>query len=249
MSRPVKALIAVIISLVVLAGVAEWGLRLAIPSVVEGEVRSNFDLPRNHPIDVELGGSALLHALGGGIGDISVEIVDAPVADGVQATLAFRAERIPFAATYADMSDASASIFVMSSDLDPVISWLTSGAADSGKTRRGDLVVGRTIDAFGFSVPVEAAISLSVEDGNVRVVPTGLSAVGFDMSADRLAAATGGLLDPLLSPHVVCVDDRIPEGVTLEEITVARTGVRVNVSLAPDFLSNPEQRENGSCEQ
>lgn len=248
MSRPVKALIAVVVSLVVLAGVAEWGLRIAIPNVVEREVRSNLDLPHSHPVEVKLGGSALLNALRGGVGDIDVEIVDAPVADGVQATLAFHAERIPFAVTSAEMSDAEASIFVLSGDLDPVISWLTSGAADSGKPHRGDLVVGRTIDAFGFSVPLEATINLSVEDGKVRVVPTGLSAVGFDMSADRLAAATGGLLDPLLSPHLVCVDDRIPAGVTLDKITVAPGGVRVNVSLASDFLSNEAQHELGTCE-
>ena len=58
MKRWVKVLIALAVALVVIGGVAEWGLRLIIPSVIQQEVRSKLNLPKSHPVDVELGGLA-----------------------------------------------------------------------------------------------------------------------------------------------------------------------------------------------
>ncbi|KIP51466.1 LmeA family phospholipid-binding protein [Leucobacter komagatae] len=248
MPRSLKVIIALVVSIGVLAGLGEWGLRLLVPGIVETQVRSKLDLPKSHPVDVELGGSALLHAIRGGVGDIEVDIPDAPVVDGVTATLTFRADQVPFAVTTGDIENPTASIYVPAANLGPVISMLTSGVADTGKTSGGDLVVGRTIDALGFQVPIEATLKLSVEDGMVRVEPTGLSAVGFDLSAEQLAAATGGLLDPLLSSRVMCVSDKLPAGVTLEQIRVTTGGASVDVSLTPDFLSNAAQRAPGTCE-
>lgn len=249
MKRWVKVLIALAVSLVVIGGVAEWGLRLIIPNVIQQEVRSKLNLPKSHPVDVQLGGLAIFHAIGGGVGDVSVEVPDAPIVDGLTATLSFHADRVPFAATSKAMNDATASIFVPQAELDPVVSLLTNGAATSGRTSGGELVVGRTLDAFGFSVPLSARLALAADHGKVRIEPRGLSAVGFDLSSDQLAAATGNLLDPLLKTHVVCVSDKIPAGVTIEGIDVATNGVRVDVRLAPTILSDAAQRQPGTCKE
>lgn len=247
MKRWVKVLIIVAASLLVLGGVAEWGLRLFVPGIIQQEVRKSLNLPKSHPVDVELGGSALLNAIGGGLGDVSVEVPDAPVVEGLTATLAFHADRVPFAATSQAMSDATASIFVPAGELDPVVSLLTNGVATSGTTSGGELVVGRSLEVFGFSVPITARLALSAEDGRVRIEPRGLAAVGFDLSAEQLASATGRLLDPLLSPQLVCVSDKIPAGVTIESIDVAMNGVRVGVRLAPTLLADAAQRQPGTC--
>ncbi|MGO3147944.1 MAG: LmeA family phospholipid-binding protein [Leucobacter sp.] len=248
MPRWVKVSIAIVVTLLVLGGVGELGLRSIIPGIVQSQLRDQLNLPKNHPVDVELGGSALVYALQGDIGDIDVEVPDAPVTDDVIATLGFHADRVPFSVTSGDITGASASVFVSSAQLGPVISLVTGGLADDGRTQGGTVVVGKSVDAFGFSVPLEGRLKLSVIDGDVKVEPTGLSAVGFDLDTDQIVAATGGLLEPLLSPRVVCVSDQIPAGITLEHVKVATGGVRIDALLAPDFLSNPEQLELGSCE-
>ncbi|MBP6685544.1 MAG: hypothetical protein KA158_08990 [Leucobacter sp.] len=247
MPRPLKVIIALVVTVGVLAGLAEWGLRLAIPGVVEKIAREQLDLPRSHPVDVQLGGSALLYAIRGGVGDIEVEIPDAPVADGVRATLDFRADRSPFDPSHGEMEGVTAAIYVKTADLGPVISMLTSGVVDSGKTSSGELVVGRQLEALGFTVPIEATLGLSAVDGEVLVEPRGLSAVGFDLSVDQLAAATGGLLDPLLSARQLCVSEWLPAGAELRDISITTSGARVAFALAPDFLSNPAQQELGTC--
>ncbi|GAA1323025.1 LmeA family phospholipid-binding protein [Leucobacter albus] len=248
MPRWLKVTVALVITVGVLAGLGEWGLRLAVPAVVQGAVRDKLDLPRNHPVDVQLGGSALLNAIRGGVGDIEVDIPNAPVADGVRATLTFEADRVPFGVTSGEMAGATAQIFVTAEDLGPVISMLTNGVVDSGKTSSGELVVGRQLEALGFTVPIEATLGLSAVDGEVLVEPRGLSAVGFDLSVDQLAAATGGMLEPLLSARQVCVSQWLPVGATLTDIKITASGARVEFALAPDLLSDSTQQALGTCE-
>lgn len=247
MARTLKVIVALVVTVGVLAGLGEWGLRLAIPGVVRGIAQEQLDIPNSHPVEVDLGGSALLHAIGGGVGDITVEIPDAPVADGVRATLIFSAKRSPFDPSKGDLTDAKAAVYVPTADLGPMISLLTNGVVDSGKTSSGELVVGRQLEALGFTVPIEATLGLTAVDGEVLVEPRGLSAVGFDLSVDQLASATGGLLDPLLSARQLCVREWLPAGATLSDIRITTSGARVEFELAPDFLANPQQQELGAC--
>lgn len=247
MPRWLKVSLALVVSVGVLAGAGELILRAIVPHIVASSVRESLHIPKSHEVDVQVSGSALLNALTGATGRVEVEVPDAPIADGVTATLSLEADRVPFAVTSGEMSNARATMFVPAEKLGPVISFLTSGVADSGKTSGDSLVVGKKIEAFGFSVELEATLHLSVENGDVRVVPEGLSAVGFDLSAEQLASATGGLLDPLLEPRVVCVADRLPAGITPRDITIAPSGARVQVNVSDDFLSNPAKQELGSC--
>lgn len=248
MPRWAKVTLAITIAVVVLGGLAEFALRAIVPDKVATALRDALELPEHHPVDVEMHGLALWYALGGNIGDTDVLVADAPVTDDVTATLRFHADRVPFNVTSKEMRGATASVYVSNGQLPPVISLLTNGVADSGRTSDGDLAVGRTIDAFGFSVPIEATLNLSVGNkGTVWVVPTSLSAVGFDLDADQLNGATGGLLEPLLSAHELCVSDQLPRGITLSAINVTKRGVEVQATLSDDFLMNPDQQANGSC--
>lgn len=247
MRRSVKVAIAAVVGVGVLAGLGEWGLRLAVPGVVETVAREQLSLPATHPVEVSIGGSALLSAIGGGVGDIAVDIPDAPVLDGVRASLNLTADRIPFNVEGSDMRGATASIYVATEDLGPVISVLTDGVVDEGKTASGELVVGRQFDAFGFSVPLQATLGLKAVDGEVLVDPRGLSAVGFDLSAEDLVASSGGLLDPLLSERQICVAEWLPAGAKLSDIHITRGGAKVEFDLAPDLFSNPAQQEMGTC--
>lgn len=248
MPRWGKWLIGLVVGIAVLAVIAEFALRAIIPNVLGNALRDGLNLPKNHPVEVTMGGLAVGYAITGDMGDIDVQIPDAPVVEGVEASLSFHADRAPFDVTKGEIQGGTASAFVTTKQLTPLITLFTNGVADSGGLKDGDLAVGRTIDAFGFTVPLEATLQLGIEDGEVRIDPTGLSAVGFSFDADQLAAATGGLLKPLLESRLVCVSDRIPQGITLTAIDVMRTGVQVEADLDPQLLSNPQQLELGSCE-
>lgn len=244
-----KRLIGVVIAVALLAGVAEIALRLIVPGTVATAVRTGLKLTPDHPVEVSLGGSALLFALGGRVGDITVTVPDAPLFEGVEADARLEAGSVPFDPTSADIRDGSVELTVSRDRLGPMIATLTNGVADSGEVRDGALKVGRTMEIFGQQVPLSATLKLDVVDGgDVEVRPEGLSAAGLDLSAEQLAQITGSALEPLLQPRIVCVKDQLPRGITLTDITFSSTGSAiVSADLAPGILSDPEEQANGTC--
>lgn len=238
----------VVAVLALLAGAGELALRLIIPGVIEGAVRSELKLSDDHPVDVELGGSALLGALRGGVSDVTVASPGVPVIDGLTADARVHVDFTPFNPTTGKIQGATAALTVPQDQLGETVELLTQGIAQSGKVRGEDLVVGRELELFGQSVSLSASLRLGVENGEVTVEPTGVKAAGFDLSAEQLGDVTGSLLDPILKPQTLCIDDRLPRGIELTAIDLSSTGsVTLRAALSPTILSDPAQQELGSC--
>lgn len=249
MPKWAKRLIAVAISLAVLAGLGEIALRLIVPSVVSSAVRTGLKLSPDHPVDVSLGGSALLAALGGKVGNITVAVPDAPLYDGIEADAKLSAASVPFNPMSGEISDGVVTLTVSEERLGPMIATLTNGVADAGQVQRDAITVGRTSEVFGQTVPISATLKLDVDaNGDIEVKPEGLSAAGLDLSADQLVQISGSALEPLLQTRTVCVKDHLPRGITLSNITLSSTGsATVSATLAPGILSDSSQQEQGSC--
>ncbi|MFT4231695.1 MAG: hypothetical protein QM606_02825 [Leucobacter sp.] len=241
-------LLGALIGIAVLGGAAEVALRLIVPDVVSRIVREELALTDDHPVEVTLGGSALLNALRGGIGDVTIEIPNAPLVEGIEVDAKAHAEFSPFDPQTGEIRGGTASLTVPKDQLGAVVELVTSGVAQTGEVVGGDLAVGRTVEAFGQKLPITARIGLGVQNGDVEIFPRGVSAAGLDLSAEQISQATGSLLDPILEPHVVCVRDRIPAGITLTDIVLSSTGsVSIAADLDPGLLSDPKQLELGSC--
>lgn len=241
-------ILSVVVVLGVLAGGAEFALRMIIPGVIEGVVRSQLKLTADHPVEVDLGGSALLSAVQGGVGDVTIDIDRVPLLDGVETNATFHASKVPFNPLSGKITDGTVELVVPKDQLGSVVKMLTSGVAQTGEARGGSLVVGRSVELFGQEVGLTAKLGLKVNDGAVEIDPQGVNAAGFDLTAEQLAAATGSLLDPILQPQTVCVRDQLPAGVTLTDITLSSTGsARITADLSPSIFSDPKQQQPGTC--
>ncbi|QIK62725.1 DUF2993 domain-containing protein [Leucobacter viscericola] len=241
-------ILSVVVVLGVLIGGAEFALRMIIPGVIEGVVRGQLHLTADHPVEVELGGSALLSAVQGGVGDVTINIDKVPLLDGVETDATFHAAKVPFNPLSGKISDGTVELVVPKDQLGNVVKMVTSGVAQTGEVQGGSLAVGRSVELFGQQVGLTAKIGLKVKDGAVEIEPQGVNAAGFDLNAEQLAAATGTLLDPILKPQTVCVKDQLPAGVTLTDITLSSTGsARITADLSPGIFSDPKQQAKGSC--
>ncbi|MGO1539079.1 MAG: LmeA family phospholipid-binding protein [Leucobacter sp.] len=244
-----KRFIVLALALAVLAGAAELALRLIIPGVVETAVRDKLNISSDERVDVTLGGSALLHALTGRIGDVTIDASNVTLVDGVTADVTLTAASIPFNPTSGEMRDAAATLTLHDDQVDPIVALLTRGVAESGQVQDGELVVSRSITVLGINVPITAGLSFGVDSGAVTVEPTSVGAAGLDLSAEQIAAATGSTLDAILQPHTVCIADQLPRGVTLTNIDLSQAGeIGITASLAPGLLSDGAERETGTCD-
>ncbi|MBL3700502.1 DUF2993 domain-containing protein [Leucobacter luti] len=244
-----KKLLGVVIALAVLGGAAEFALRLILPGVIETAVRGQLKLSGDHPVDVTLGGSTVLNAFRGGVGDVTVTVPETPLVDGIVADATVHAGLVPFNPLTGEIRDGTVELTVPQDQLAGVVKLLTKGVATTGEVRDGELVVGRSVTILGQEIPLTIGLGLSVADGDVLLEPKQVSAAGLDLSAEQISQATGALLDPVLHPAPVCVRDQLPAGVTLTDVTLSSTGTAIiEAKLAPDAVSNPAQRAKGSCE-
>ena len=235
-------ILVIIVALLALAGAAELALRLILPNVIAGAVRNQLGLSGDHPVDVQLGGSALAHAVTGHVGQVSVDVDGLAVMDQLRGDLRMSADSVPFNVTGGEMAGTVAQFTVQGEDLPAAVSVLTGGIADSGEVQGGSLVVGRTVQIFGIDVPVTVTLGLAVEGGDVLIDPTAVSAAGAELTAEQVDSLVQ------VSAQRVCIKDRLPAGVTLTGIDLSSTGaVTVTAKIAPDIASNPEQRSPGSC--
>ncbi|CAG7616114.1 LmeA family phospholipid-binding protein [Leucobacter soli] len=237
-----------VVVLLLVIGAAELAIRLIVPGIVSSVVRENLSLSEEHPVEVRLGAFELPSVLTGRLSTVEVEVDDAQLIDGLTGTVRLRADSVPFAVSEGEIRGASASLMIGKDELPAAIGLFTAGVADGGVVSGGELVVSREVALFGADVRLEATLGLSVADGDVVIEPRAVGAAGFDLSADRLRELTGGTFDGMLSPHDVCVADRLPTGLELTGIDLLSTGAaRLTVAVAPDILSNPAQLETGSC--
>ena len=238
----------ILLVLAALAGAAELALRLIVPGIVANSVRESFGLTADHPVEVSVEGSALLSAFAGNVGDVSIEVPQVTVLDGITVTVSATAQGLPFAAASRPMGAATASVTIPADQLGAVIALVTSGAANTGTVSSDELQIGRDVEVLGVSVPLQVSLAVTVDAGDLLVEPTSVSAAGVDVTAGQIRQFAGSSLDRVLQPHSVCVRDQLPAGVTLTEVRLSSTGaVTVAASLAPDIIANPAQLELGTC--
>ena len=244
-------IIAALFAIAALAGLAELGLRAIIPNVIAGLVRENLHLSAKHPVEVELGGSALLHALAGTVGDVTLRVPALKVMDGIEVDMAATAASIPFNPGNGEIKGASASATIPSSDMSALVSLVSNGFIDEGTVRNGEIELGRTMQMFGWDTQIAASLALSIQDGDVLIDPAEIKAAGFDRTVDPLRPLLGEAAATLRDTHTLCVRDKLPAGITLTDIDLRANGeggqATVTATLAPDLLSNPKQMQMGSC--
>lgn len=246
-----KLLIAVAVVAVLAAG-GELALRAIIPQIIADTIRTQVGLPETHPIDVELHDSALLPALTGRVGHVSIEVPNVTVFEGIEATLRANADSIPFDPQRGEIVGATASVSIPENSLGAVIDLASSGFANTGEIVGDELLVGRTIEIFGLDVEISATMRVSVDAGDIVIEPTSLNAAGFNLTTEQLRPLLGPDAGAMLDLHQLCVRDQIPAGITLTDLTVSTAAlgnarVTVFASLDDDVLSNPAKQEFGSC--
>lgn len=244
-------LFVVLLAVAAFAGLAELALRAIIPTVIAGVVRDNMGLSKDHPVEVDLKGSALFPAFTGHVNNVSMKVDGVSVFDGIEANLFAYAESVPFDPSKGEILGARASVTIPSKSMNSVMALVSNGMIDEGSVRDGEIELGRTMQMFGYDVPLKATLAVSVDRGDLLVRPTSVSAAGFDLSTEELRPLLGDAAATFLDTHVVCVRDQLPAGITLSQVAfksnVFGGSATVSAKLSPDLLSNERQLQPGTC--
>lgn len=207
----------------------EQGVQQALPEGVSGEVTAN------------VGGFSVLGQLLAGRAE-HVELTSSElVVDGIPLAVQVTATDVPL--------DLAQPVGRVEADLR-----LDQQAVDSlaleqgvvGDLTLGDGVIGYTgtIDVLGLTVGYQATAEPEAAGDQVLLHP-----VGAEVTAGTLSFDASGVVDAVLGsgPVPICVADRLPLGVALEDIEVTQGEAEIRLGGADLVLDRSRLTQTGTC--
>lgn len=242
-------LIAVVVLAVILVVgwfVAERIVRENATTRIQNELATALQLDAGHPMDIDLGEAALLpQVIGGALDTLDVSIDDVPI-NGIVASVTFSATQVPLDSSRA-LGSVSATATVDESEIGKLGDSLSGVDLDSITLADGAVVATTVLSAFGFEVPVSAALEPSVSGGAIDFEPVSFTVNGATLSLEELRDGRfGRLVDSLLPQQSFCVAENLPESIELESAVV--TGEQLVLGFTGTDVVLDDLDTPGSCD-
>ena len=226
--------------------VAERIVRENATMTIRNELTTSLGLEDGHPMDIDLGPAAVLpQVVGGSIDTLDVRIDDVPI-DDIVASVRFSARDVPVDSSR-PMSSVTATATVDESEIGKLGASLSGVDLDSIALADGTVVATTVLSAFGFEVPVSAALEPSVSGGAIEFAPVSFTVNDATLSLAQVRAGRfGSFVESLLPQQSFCVAEYLPESIVLESAEVR--GDQLVLGFAGDDVVLDDLDTPGSCD-
>ena len=248
-----RRLVVVLIAVVVLVAVivigwfvAERIVRDNATTIIRDELTTSLGLDAGHPMDIDLGAAAVLpQVIGGSFDTLDVRVDDVPI-DDIVASVRFSARDVPVDSSE-PLSSVTATATVDESEIGKLGGSLSGVDLDSIALSDGTVVATTVLSAFGFEVPVSAALEPSVSGGAIEFAPVSFTVNDATLSLAQVRAGRfGSLVESLLPQQSFCVAEYLPESIVLESAEVR--GDQLVLGFAGDDVVLDDLDTPGSCD-
>jgi hypothetical protein len=243
-----------IIALLVVLGllVAAWFVAEAVAKdivskAVTQQVRTQFDVPADQPIDVQVDGPVLVQLMTGTIGRIAITSDDVTIR-GLTGDVHVELHDIDIRNGFV-MSGGQATVSLDQDELRQVMGSVDGFPADSLGLAVPNVTMTIPLQLFGVQFPVGVALTPGASSsGDLVLTPASLQLGGSQISADDLRNRFGSLAGGVIRDWTVCIKDDLPAGLQLQDADVSGDDHLVaTFSIAGDIVSNPAMQQPGSC--
>ena len=246
--RLVVVLIGAAVLVVVLVAawfVAERIVRENATTSIRTALTTALGLESGHPMDIDLGGAALLpQVISGTLDTVDVRVDDVAI-DDIVADVRFSALDVPVDSSQ-PLRTLTATATVDESEISKLGDALSGVDVDSISLADGTVVATTVLSAFGFEVPVSAALEPSVDGGAIEFAPLSFTVNDSTLSLAQVRASRfGDFVDSLLPQQSFCVAEYLPESIVLESARV--TGRQLVLGFGGDDLVLDDLDTPGSC--
>lgn len=241
----IVAAVVVIALLVAAVFVAESVAKALVAQTVRDQVRSQLALPGDQPIDVQLDGPILPQLISGTLGEVRVSSDDVAI-KGITGDVAVTLHDIDLRGGYA-MSGGEATVTMDAAQLRTLLSSVDGFPADSLGLAAPNVTMTFPLSVFGAQFPVGVALTPSASGGNLVLTPDSLQLGGVQVSADVLRQRFGSLADGVLRDWTVCIADRLPAGIRLEQLQVSGADLVASFSIDGAIATDPALQAPGTC--
>jgi hypothetical protein len=214
------AVVVLVAVLVIAWFVAERIVRDNATTIIRNELTTSLGLESGHPMDIDLGSAAVLpQVIGGSFDTLDVSVDDVPI-DDIVASVTFSAVDVPVDPSER-ISAVTATATVDESEIGKLGDSLSGIDVDSIALADGTVVATTTLSAFGFEVPVSAALEPSVSGGAIEFAPVSFTVNDSTLSLEQVRSGRfGGFVESLLPQQSFCVAEYLPESIVLDSAAV-----------------------------
>lgn len=241
--RPLRAILALVVALGVLAVVAELLAQAMVPAVVRSLVIEKLELPPDQQLDVRAYGVLLPQLLDGQFAELHLAS-EAVTLDGVTVVVDVTATRVGLDGQ--SIGEISGALTLDESQFSALLARadlpLDSITFDAPNAR-----VSGTAEILGAEVPVSATVTPSVVDGRLWLTPVALDVGELRLDAVKVEAMLGSLGRRLTDPYELCIADRLPAGVAVTGLTITDSTAQVDVAVDGEIFVDSALLANGVC--
>lgn len=234
----------VLVLVIALVAAGEFVARSLVDRSIRDRVIEALDLPENQQLDVQTSGFMLVQLALGRLDDVSVS------SDSV--TLGPFTGAVDAAARGVDLrggpiEQASGTVRV---DADQLTSLLTTGTdlpVDAIELFDSHITASGTIEVFGLGVPLSITLTPGADNGDITLTPISATVAGATLDLAALAERYGSVVGGTLDTQRVCIADRMPAGILLDDVTVANDLLTATFTVDGEIGVDPTLLEPGTC--
>ena len=245
------ALIALVITVILLLIAFFVGDALArqyATGLVKEKIVAALKLDPTAAVDVNLGdGSILLQAAAGSLDDLRVHIPEFVLGE-VTGEAEITATGVPID-TSKPLGTMGIEVTVDEANVQKLSGYLSGVDLTSIELRDKVIRIGTNIDVLLTNIPVAVDLAPSATDGGISFEPVTVLLGDQQVSVADLRAIPGisGIVGNLLGSRTVCVASYLPQGLTVEDVTVVGTDLVVSINGDGVALGGAGFSQQGTC--
>jgi hypothetical protein len=226
--------------------VAEILIRDYATDRVKTQVAEGLALESKDDVSVAFGGSMVLQAIRGVIGQADVT-VDGATFGPLTGDLDIRAEGVPLDSAQ-PVDRLEITMRVAEENVAELGDYLTGVEVADIALAAPEILVETEFTLLAFAVPVELGLEPAAVEGALGFTPSSIEVAGRRLTADELRSSEfGGLAEPLLEQRQVCIAEYLPEALVLQDVDVVGNELVAKFAGESVVLSEAELTAVGSC--
>lgn len=236
-------LLVVIVLLGALAVASELVTRAIVPSIVQGQISSALNLAEGQELTAEVPGIVLPQVIAGRLDELHVTSEEATIG-GI--TVALEGTATGVSVSTGEMASASGVARITQEEFLRVLAESDLPLEDLSFDD-GVITLSGGVAVLGFTIPISVGVEAAIDDGTLLLQPTTFQIAGIAGDARALADRLGAAGTALAGPYPVCLDDRLPAGLTLTSIEVGSGSTEVDFVLDGRITVDAALQQPGTC--
>jgi LmeA-like phospholipid-binding len=224
----------------------EKSLRQEVIDRASAAVRQGLSLDTDHPVRVDLAERSMIaQVLSGTLDTVAIAVDDVAIG-ALAGSLTITANGVPTDDARA-VADVAVEFRVSEASVEAISKSLSGAVIQDVRLENNEVTFASEFSILGLPLEVGVGMTPAVSGGAVVFSPSSLELGGNEISVDGILDSFGGLARTLLTTQPVCLADRVPAVLTVDDVAVGGNELVVTLSAVDAIFDDASLATVGNC--